>query len=419
MARPSWSVALSLAVAAGCGGSSPAPSLLSVEPGQGFADRSLRLLLRGDGFVPSYRIDPASGQRVASAAGFSGRVGEAPGAPLSDFTWRGPTELSATLEAGLPPGAHAVTIQDPRGERAILPEGFVALGSDTAAPVVSIERPPVQALVAAGTRLAVRLVADDGPGSVRRLRWQAQLGAQLLAEGDCPVQANAARVACEFDLVVPDGAVEGATLELRAVAVDEAPDPNSGEAIRSFLLGARPTVLAVMPAFGGIAGGTDVVVRGSGFLPGSRVLFGRLPLVPNGGLRVDSSTITGRTPAQPRGAVLVTVETPVGEAAVMASFDYRPAPSLDSVQPATVPAVGNVLLRVRGVDFTPETRIFVGVTLASATPLGMQERTGQTEIRGVAPPGAGRATVWAVDPTLGWDALPNALTWIAPGPGEP
>jgi hypothetical protein len=415
-------VACAVAALAACEGQPPSPVLAGAEPQRAYSDRRQRLILRGDGFLPSYRIDPAAGRREAHASGFGGWVGDArsgQGARLTDFGWRAPTLLSATLEPGLPAGAHDVVVIDPRGARAVLPGGFVALGPDQSPPALAIERPAEDAPVAPGLTIEARLVARDGPGRLLQVRWEARGRGAVVAGGECPVDADPALVTCDFSLQVPPSFAEGELLELHAVAVDEAPAANTSEVRRTLRLRARPRAVAVTPGLGGAAGGTDVVVRGAGFLPGSRVLFGGLPLSPDGGLVVDEHMITGRAPPHPPGKVAVTVQTPLGDATGPDLFEYRAPPRVLSIVPATSPPEGGVVLQVRGEDFTPDTSVYLGRALAEAVPLRAPVRLGAQEIRGLAPPGAGKATVWVLDPQLGFTALRDGFAWGAPADAGP
>ena len=78
--------------------------------------------------------------------GFSGHVGIEPTwAPLTDFAWASTTQISASLNLEDPDdlgvGPCDVEITDPRGRKAVLPAGFLALGRDTFAPIVTVTSP--------------------------------------------------------------------------------------------------------------------------------------------------------------------------------------------------------------------------------------------------------------------------------------
>jgi hypothetical protein len=55
----------------GCAGNEPKPRIDAVEPAQAYTDGDVRLTLTGAGFLPSFRLDPVSGERVATMEGFS------------------------------------------------------------------------------------------------------------------------------------------------------------------------------------------------------------------------------------------------------------------------------------------------------------------------------------------------------------
>ena len=105
----------------------------------------MRLMLIGTGFIPSFRLDPVSGERVAIMGGFSGRVGRDPTwDPLTNFGWVSPTQISAGLARDdaedLPVGLCDVEITDPRGHQAVLQGHFSALGRDPS-PTLKITSP--------------------------------------------------------------------------------------------------------------------------------------------------------------------------------------------------------------------------------------------------------------------------------------
>jgi hypothetical protein len=339
-----------------------------------------------------------------------------------DFGWRSADELTAWLEPGLPAGTHPVALTDPRGRPATLEAGFRSLGADREPPRIECLSPTPDTQVAAGVRLPVRLALTDAPGRLEdafvEIHGTTAAGGASVEQRPCPIPAGATEAQCEIEVLVPPRWSEGDVLGLRIVAVDGAAVPNVSERTLSFTLRAKPQVTSVLPARGGIAGGTDVVVRGSGFLPGTRVFFGDVPLWPDGGQVVDETTISGRAPAHDAGKVPVTARTPIGDARLAPEgYEYAPPPRVEAIEPATGPATGGTAVRVRG-RFTPGTQISLGPTLARAIPLGRPTPFGDLEIRGVAPPGSGRVAIWAFDPELGWSRLPDAFTYQPGGPAR-
>jgi hypothetical protein len=416
MARtPARRVVITMALLAGCTASAPVPVLWSVEPSRGYTDRPQRLILRGEGFLPSFTVDPVTGARLSDAGGFRGTIGIGDEAvQLTDFTWRGPNELSATLGPALQMGMQPVVLVDPRDQSALLPKGFASLGEDRNKPTIVFESPAEDTPAAPGTRLRVRFRVDDGAGKLTKVAGDA--GGPPEAGGvrnRCPVPPGTPKLTCEFDVVVPTSLREGDPFDLRVQATDDAPSGNTADKTLSFTLFAPPAVTDVTPASGGITGGTDVIVRGRGFLPGTRVMVGRTPLMPDGGIRVDDSTFAGRMPPTTRaGTVDVTVETPLGNA-VFSAFRYYATPTIESVTPAEAPAAGGITVLVRGKDFTRDTRIYLGTKLSTAVELADQTLSGTSEITGLVPPGEGMASVWAFDPFAGWSALADGFSWFS------
>jgi hypothetical protein len=418
MLRPNaWRVAWAVGLLASCESSSPSPRLTAVQPARAYTDRALRLQILGSELLPAWELDLRTATRTGDAGGFYGWLqlaGTSVG--LQDFAWRSPGQLSATLPAGLPLGKWLLVIRDPRGQSAELPDGFESLGGDTGAPVIQFERPATDAPTAPGARLHAQLSVQDS-GGVKDVHWQLRHAGVPTSSGRCPLSPGAPTVDCSFEVTVPDDLSPGVPIELAIEALDSAETPNVGRASRSFVLGPRPMLVVVSPARGGTSGGTEVVVRGSGFLPGSRVYFGRGLLQPQGGLRLDDQTITGRTPAHPEGGALVRVETPLGDARTLEGqtlFEFAPAPAIRALTPAVASVAGGTAVQVTGEHFTAETRLLAGPSLRAALPLANQMVVSATEIRGTTLPGQGRLTMFAVDPNTGWGALPDALDISAP-----
>jgi hypothetical protein len=399
----------------GCGAGAPAPVIHSFTPARGYSDREIRVFIRGEGFLPAFQIDPSAGRR-GDVRGFTGRVGAGPaGVALRDFDWIGVDELSAWMDPGLPIGEHPVEISDPRGESARLLMGFVALGPDRDLPTVRFLQPAPTAPTAAGIPLRARLVAADRePGRLAELRWELRSAGAILSADECSLGPDPAAVTCEFQASVPQGLGVGDPLELAALATDEA--QNVTEETLFFRLQARPVAVSITPARGGIAGGTDVVIRGSGFPPGSRVLVDGTPLDPRGdaGILVDGGTISGRMPPHVEGSVSVMVRTSIGDAVLRDAFTFELPPKIKDISPEAGDPAGGTAVRIRGELFSDRTKVFFGDRLPAAILLGDLKVVSAGEITGVAPPGRGRTSVWAFDPEVGWSRLEEGFGWSPP-----
>lgn len=400
----------------GCGGGAPQATISAVQPARAYTDRPLRLTILGQGFLPSFQIDPGEGVRRGSVAGFSGWVGidtDRP-VPLQHFDWIDKNTVTATMDPGLAAGQHTVEVIDPRGQAARKEMAFWALGRDDDPPVVGFEKPAPMTPVVPGLVLDVAISASDpDPGSLEGLSWESWGGGNVIEKQDCRLEAIRSSARCDFQVVVPAWLGPGDQFVLRAVATDNAAVPNRAEHSLAFTLQRPPGITGVSPSLGGVAGGTDLVVRGSGFYPGSKVYLGDLPLVPDGGIVMDPQTIFGRAPAHAEGVVSIEVRTPLGDAELADVFRYALPPQIEAILPETGDPDG-AMFRVRGKRFTKNTQIFFGDTLAGAEPSEVQGFVSDMEIMGFAPAGRGRTSVWAFDADLGYSQLPDGFGWSAP-----
>ena len=417
---------LCAAALVGCAGNEPHPRIDAVDPAQAYTDRSLWLTLIGSDFIPSFRIDPESGVRVATMEGFSGRIGGEPNwESLIDFGWIGPTQISVGLArehvGDLPVGPCDVEITDPRGRVARLSAGFFALGFEPP-PFVKVTSPVIgPKYVPGGTIHAVVTATTPPPGHMTALTWtytepRAVDGTQRApVTAACPFPPGATSIDCIFDVTISSNLSAGMTVNLVITASNDAPQPNNQTVdplpIR---LTPHPTVSSVKPPAGGVAGGTNVVIQGSGFETGSRAYFGTSLLIPNGGIVVNGETISGYAPAHVAGAVPVTVQSRLGFASWDEKFEYKLRPQILSISPAFALEGEDKLVQVAGANFTKTTIIYLGHALASAAPLDGAWFVSDSEIDGVVRHGSGQATVWAFDADNGWTSLPNGFSWIAP-----
>jgi hypothetical protein len=154
-----------------------------------------------------------------------------------------------------------------------------------------------------------------------------------------------------------------------------------------------------------------VVVSGSGFLPGTRVLVDGMPLAPAGGMLVDDRTISGRMPPHPAGPATLALRSPLGEGQLAGAFVYGEPPAIVAILPEEGVTAGGTMVRVRGARFDGDTHVLFGDSLAQAQALASPEWVSDTEIRGIAPAGTGRTSVWVVDVALGWDRLVDGFGW--------
>jgi hypothetical protein len=301
---PRAGFAVFAAALAGCAGNEPQPRIDGVEPAQAYTDGDIRFTLTGAGFVPSFRLDPVSGERVAMMEGFSGRVGNQPRwLPLTNFGWVSPTQISASLDVQDPDdlavGPCDVEITDPRGHKAVLPAGFFAMGRHTFAPLLTVTSPAAGDLYAPGSIIHGNVTAvDQPPGRMTALTWTYTEPAAVgwsqrdPVTANCPFRPGADEIDCIFAVTINPNLDPDMTVNLEIVASDDAVPPNQASVDFPIRLSPRPTVSSVKPPAGGVAGGTNVLIKGSSFVAGSRAYFGNSLLIPDGGIVVDRPTNT-------------------------------------------------------------------------------------------------------------------------------
>ena len=398
----------------------PEPLLFAVDPPQGVSDGDLRLSLLGQDFIPTTLLDPKSGRRIARSDGFSARLGaNGQWAELVALDWLSTGLLAASLPSRvartLPVGRLDVVVTDPRDRETVLRGGFVELGPDITPPAVFFASPtPGSAFAPGDTVRGVFHVSEPAPTSIESIAWTAYERENERAQGRCPVLAGTHESDCAFQFVISPSLAAGDTVRVVAEATDTAVNANRAQAVLVLPLSGRPELETISPYRGGTAGGTDVLIRGSGFLPGSQATIDGELLFPNGGIVVDGNTISGHTPAHAAGRAVVAVRTPQGAANRTLEFTYAPPPAVTAVTPARGPASGGTAVSITGSGFDSSTRVYFGVALASAAPLAEPFLQSEGSIVGRTPPGSGPATVWVMSDTLGFGKLVDGFTWGAP-----
>ena len=409
---------LSVGLALGC--ENPQPTLTGVEPVQAYSDSDLRLTLAGHDFVPATILDPLSGRRIATSDGFSARIGKGGAwAKLDSLDWLSTGVLAASLPGAaagqLPVGSLDVELTDPRGHLATLTNAFGELGADMTGPSITFTSPAQGTLLAAGMGLHGSFVASDTPpGTIANLGWTSYENGLARATARCLLTPGQDHADCAFQVTVSQTLGEGDVVRIVADATDASANHNRAEASLSIVLRGKPSMLSIFPDSGGTAGGTDVVITGTGFLPGSQAALDGKLLFPDGGIVIDESTISGHVPAHAAGSATLAVHTPLGNAGGSTLYTYLPPPLLTSIAPGSGAAAGGTAVAITGDNFGASTRIYFGTTLTDALPLQELFRQSSTSIIGRAPPGSGQTTVWAFDDALGFTKLAGGFTWRTP-----
>ena len=154
-----------------------------------------------------------------------------------------------------------------------------------------------------------------------------------------------------------------------------------------------PAVTSVSPNSGPTAGGTSVVISGTGFTGATEVDFGTGASVPF--TVVSDGEITTTSPPG-SSIVSIRVITPAGESALSFHdvFTYANAPTITELFPSSGPTVGGTAVSITGSGFTGATSVtFGGVAASNLTVVS------NTQLTVTAPPGsAGPATVTVTSP---------------------
>jgi IPT/TIG domain len=137
------------------------------------------------------------------------------------------------------------------------------------------------------------------------------------------------------------------------------PTPNPTPTPTPTPAGPPPVILALSQTGAPPAGGTIIVIAGTGLSASASVTFGGVAAV---SVARDAATgaLVAVTPAHADGLVDLVVTNPDGQSAVQHAFRFGPPPAPTSFSPGTVTAPGT-LVTVSGADFTSVEGVQVAV----------------------------------------------------------
>jgi len=151
---------------------------------------------------------------------------------------------------------------------------------------------------------------------------------------------------------------------------------------------APPAVTAVNPTSGPTAGGTTVILTGTGFTGTTDVYFGATAAT----TFFDNSDtqITATSPAGGAGTVDITVTTVGGTSAtsVADQFTYVAPPTVTSISPTSGPTSGGTMVVITGTGFSSATAVSFGATAATGFTV-----ISPTQITATSPAGTGTVDV--------------------------
>ncbi len=444
------------------------PSLSSVTPQAGGSARETPVTLLGSGFKPGALVffggQPASGitltgeglLQVLTPRGARGLVDVVVTNPdgRSDvkrggynYYEAGPLITSITPRFGAPAGGTSVVVEGGGFyEGATASVGGRSLGSlqrldertllGVTAPG---EEGPADILVRNGDGQEDRLVGgftygaapagelhisrsvpDTGPtsgGTRLTLLGQAFDSSLQVSIGGAPATSVQVLGSSAVSLVTPEGTVGPADIVVTQGG-------QQARRVKGFWYfdaegsGTVPTLSQVSPASGPAAGGTQVLLTGSGFSPPLRVFFG--PAEATQVKVVSPTVLSAVVPAGAPGPVDVRVQSPQGRLGVLAQgFVYLepealgPAPVLVSVLPDSGGTIDPTSVVLETQSAAPGALVFVGGLPASPVSVSSPEHVGT-----VFPPGAaGPVEVTLTNPDGQTARLPEGFTYV-PSPPE-
>lgn len=346
----------------------PAPTVTAIAPNHGPVQGGTRVTLTGTNFVPG-------------AAVFIG------GVPAFAVDVTSATTATAITNAGAP-GPADVRLVNPDTQAATLAGAYTY---DPGPTLVSLS--PISGTTAGGTTVTL-----EGTGFLT--------GATVLFGTDAATSVTVVSPT-QLTAVTPARAVGVVSVTVRNT------DNQSAELPRAFRFVAPPTLTAIAPTTGDVAGGTVVRLTGTGFNAGSTVSFG-------GGAATQVTLVSGTeldavTPAHMPGAVDVVVTTDGASATLAGAFTYtRSAPTVTAVAPVSGPTTGGTLLTLTGTGFAPGATITVGGVAATGVVIVAPELA-----RAILPAhAAGVVDVVVTNDDMQAGTLTGGFTYVTPPSGN-
>lgn len=252
------------------------------------------------------------------------------------------------VPAGSAPGHVDLAVTNAAGQTSVLPGAIEITPPD---PQVLAVNPPLGS-IAGGTQLSIQ-------GSGFRAGLRVVLGANVYTEG---VTGGAVLVSPNELQLVTAPTSEGVH---DLVVIDET--GVEGRAVEAFEATSLPVLESVFPPAGSAAGGTELVLRGTGFVPGSLV---RIDGVAQPQLVYDGPTrlLLTTEPGVAGGPYLLEVENPSGALATLAfAYAAAPDPLVQDVDPAQGSAQGGDFVTVYGANFDASAQVVFGADPDSGT----------------------------------------------------
>jgi hypothetical protein len=337
-----------------------APTVTSVSPGVGPKSGGTKITITGTNFL--------SGASVAIGQGLSG-----PPVAATEVDVVSLTEITA-LTGAAKVGTYDVYVTTAVGTSA---GNSKAAFTYVGAPTVSSVSPGVGPK-SGGTKITITGTNFLSGASVA-------IGQGLSGP---PVAATDVDVVSLTEITAITGG--GAKVGTYDVYVTTAAGTAGGNSKTRFTYAAAPTVTSVSPNAGPKAGGTEITIMGTNFLPGATVAIGQgLSGPPVAATDVDvvsSSKITARTGAGKVGTYDVYVTTPGGTngGRPNRTFTYVARPTVTNVGPNNGPFDGGTTIDISGTGFAAGATVMIGEG-KDAFPLQDVVVIGANQISGITP----------------------------------
>jgi hypothetical protein len=336
------------------------PTVSSVSPDIGPRTGGTEITITGTNFL--------SGSTVA--------IGQGSGTPevaASDVDVVSLTEITAVTGGGAEVGTYDVYVRTGAGSSA---GNSKAAFTYVGAPTVTSVSPGVGPK-SGGTKITITGTNFLSGASVA-------IGQGLSGP---PVAATEVDVVSLTEITALTGAAKVGTYD---VYVTTAAGTAGGNSKTRFTYAAAPTVTSVSPNAGPKAGGTEITIMGTNFLPGATVAIGQgLSGPPVAATDVDvvsSSKITARTGAGKVGTYDVYVTTPGGTngGRPNRTFTYVARPTVTNVGPNNGPFDGGTTIDISGTGFAAGATVMIGEG-KDAFPLQDVVVIGANQISGITP----------------------------------
>ena len=168
-----------------------------------------------------------------------------------------------------------------------------------------------------------------------------------------------------------------------------------------------PTVTAVSPPNGSLAGGTPITITGAAFTGATAVTIGGSSVAFS---FVNDTTITAITPAHALGPVNVTVTTPIGTGTGIDLYTYTPPPpTVTAIAPNSGPTAGGTAVTITGSNFTGAALVTIGGYAVTGVTV-----VNDTTITATTPVGSAGAANVAVTTPAGTGTGIGLFTYVAP-----